>query len=401
MLLNKFFSYILISGLLFFMVSCNGNKHQEKTQVKSYKSWKTDFVYEDFKAEGDRSISYAVYLPRSYDIKKSNRILFMFDAHARGSLPIEKYQSLAEKYHIIIAASNNSKNGQSATERNYIITTFMSDVEKQFHIDNTKIYTAGFSGGARVATLIALFNSNVAGVIGCAAGFPQVQNPVNKSFTWIGIAGNRDFNFLELKNMNRQLDANGWKSHLLVFDGKHEWPPKEVMDEAFQIVLNDKSKNLTYDYKGNSSDKALENQEIQQQKMLARAMEEKSSTWWNNEITQLENDTSTTVTINKRLMNHRLLNYLSMITYIYTDRALKLNNIESVSKYLSIYERVDPNNPDMFFFKAVRFAMLKQDKQAIAALKTAIDKGFDDFPKLNSEHAFDPLRSDSDFPRIK
>lgn len=401
MLLNKFFTYILISGLLFFMASCNGNKHQEKAPAKSYKSWKTGNLYADVKAEGDTSISYAIYLPESYDIKKSNRILFMFDAHARGSLPIENYQSLAEKYHIIIAASNNSKNGQNATERNHIITEFMSDVEKQFHIDNSKIYTAGFSGGARVATLIALFNSNVAGVIGCAAGFPQVQNPVNKSFTWVGIAGNRDFNFLELKNMNRQLIANGWNSHLLVFDGKHEWPPKEVMDEAFQIVLNGKSKNLTYNYKDNSSGRALENQEIKQQKMLARAMEEKSSTWWNNKITQLENDTNQTVTIDKKLMNQRLLNYLSMIAYIYTDRAFKLNNIESVSKYLSIYERVDPDNPDMFFYKAVRFAMLKQDKQAIAALKTAIDKGFDDFPKLNSEHAFDRLRSDSDFPRIK
>ena len=401
MLLNKVFAYLLISGLLIFMASCNGNKHKSKAPEKSYKSWKTGIIYKDVKAEDDTSISYAVYLPKSYDIKKSNRILFIFDAHARGLLPIEKYESLAEKHHIIIAASNNSKNGQSAAERNHIITEFMSNVEKQFHIDNSKIFTAGFSGGARVATLIALFNSNVAGVIGSAAGFPQVQNPVNKGFTWVGVVGNKDFNFLELKNLNRQLHANGWKSHLLVFDGKHEWPPKEVMDEAFQIVINGKSKNRTYDYKDNSSGRALENREIEQQKVLARAMEEKDLKWWNSEITQLENDTSTTVTINKRLMNHRLLNYLSMISYIYTDRALKLNHIEQASKYLSIYERVDSDNPDMFFFKAVLFALIKQDKQAIAALQTAIDKGFDDFPKLNSEHAFDRLRSDSDFPTIK
>ena len=401
MLLNRFFAYILISGMLFFMVSCNGNKHQKKAPVKSYKAWKTGFVYEDVKAEGDSSIFYAVYLPKSYDIKSANRILFIFDAHARGSLPIKKYKTLSEKYNIIIAASNNSKNGQSATERNHVITAFMSDVEKQFNIDNTKIYTAGFSGGARVATLIALFNSNVAGVIGCAAGFPQVQNPVNKGFTWVGVVGNKDFNFLELKNLNRQLTANGWKSHLLVFDGKHEWPPEDVMDEAFQIVINGKSKNHTYDYKDNSSGRTMENIEIQQQKVLARAMEEKDLKWWNNEITQLENDTNTTVAKNKSLMNHRLLNYLSMIAYIYTDRAFKLNRIDLASKYLSIYERVDPENPDMFFFMAVKFVLLKEDKQAIAALKKAIDKGFDDFPKLNSEHAFDRLRSKSDFPTSK
>lgn len=401
MLLNKFYTYFLISGLLIFLASCSGNKHKSKVTEKIYKSWKTGIVYKDVKTEDDTSISYAVYLPKSYDIKKSNKVLFIFDAHARGLLPIEKYQSLSDKYHIIIAASNNSKNGQSAAERNHIITEFMSDVEKQFHIDNTKIYTAGFSGGARVATLIALFNSNVAGVIGSAAGFPQVQNPVNKSFTWVGIVGNKDFNFLELKNLNLQLHANGWKSHLLVFDGNHEWPPKEVMDEAFQIMINGKSKNSTYDYKDNASGRTMENREIEQQKVLARAMEEKNLKWWNSKITQLANDTITTVTINKRLMNQRLLNYLSMIAYIYTDRALKLNNIEQASKYLSIYEKVDPDNPDMFFFKAVQFAMMKHDKQAISALKTAIDKGFDDFPKLNSEHTFDRLRSNSDFPTIK
>jgi len=397
--LNSLVKPGLLLGLLLLIFSCNSNKHNKKPAETGYKNLPAGKVYKHISVAGDTSISYALYLPTSYNSQKANRVMFIFDAHAGGALPVEKYKSLAEKYHVILAASNNSKNGQSAGERNRIITGFMSDVEKQFHVDMKKVYTAGFSGGARVATLVALYNSNVAGVIGCAAGFPQVQNPVNTSFQWVGVVGDKDFNFLELKNLNRQLKANRFKSRLLVFSGKHEWPPVSVMDDSFKIVLKDATMQSAFDVKDDPKSRALEKTEIKQQQMLVRAMEEKPWSWWQKEISKLKDDANKSLSPQENLMNQRLVNYLSMISFIYTDRALKSNQTDAAEKLLRIYETVDPDNPDVFFFKAVRFAMLKQDKQALASLKTAMDKGFKEMSRIDENSAFDHLRSTPDFKK--
>jgi hypothetical protein len=372
-------------------------KHKKKPD-KQYQSWETGKVFKKVKVKDDTTLSYALYLPKSYDLKSGNSVMFIFDSHAGGVLPVEKYKSLAEKYHIILVASNNSKNGQSATERNRIITGFMEDVKSRFHINN-EIYTSGFSGGARVAALIALYNSNVAGMIGCAAGFPQVQNPVNTSFKWIGVVGNQDFNYLELKNLNRQLSANHWKSHLLVFNGKHEWPPAEVMDNAFGLLTGNLKARSKFEVKDKPDEKRLEKEEFQKQRVLARAIEEKSLPWWDKQIAEMNKNIGTAHDDDKKLMNQRLLNYVSMICFIYTDHALKAGKTDDASKYLTIYEKVDPDNPDVWFFKAKRLAMLNKDTEALTAVQTAIDKGFEEFSRFNDK-AFDRLKSNPEFLKL-
>ena len=400
MRLNRFATGILLLGLALLMFSCSEKKHHKKSRVHVFKQWPTGKVYKKVKVQSDTSLSYAVYLPKSYNPETTKPVMFLFDAHAGGLLPVKKYQSIAEKFQIILVASNNSKNGQSPSERNRVISGFMGDVEKQFNVDMKRIYTAGFSGGARVATLVALYNGNVAGVIGCAAGFPQVQNPVNTAFEWIGVVGNKDFNYLELKNLNRQLRANHFKSRLLVFDGKHEWPPAEVMKDAFTMVLKKNSGKSRFEIKDNAKDRELEKKEVQQQQMLARAMEEKSWKWWQQKILALQSNSNKAVLPEEKLVNERLVNYLSMISYIYTERALKSNQTNTAEKYLKIYEMADPDNPDVFFFKAVRFAMLKQDKQALVSLQKALDKGFEELSRINDYRVFDHLRNNPDFKKV-
>lgn len=59
----------------------------------------------------DTSYSYALYLPENYTPDQKYPVLFFFDAHKRGKLPVHKYKSLADKYGYILAASYNSTNG--------------------------------------------------------------------------------------------------------------------------------------------------------------------------------------------------------------------------------------------------------------------------------------------------
>jgi hypothetical protein len=99
-------------------------------------------------------------------------------------------------------------------------------------------------------------------------------------------------------------------------------------------------------------------------------------------------------------MNRRLINYLSMICYIFTDQALAAGKTELADKYLILYEKTDPENPDVYFFRAKRFAMLSKDREALLSLQKAVDKGFKDVTRLNDK-AFGRLKGDAGFETIK
>src|SRR5580698_9309050 len=59
----------------------------------------------------DPSQIYAVYLPTKYDSSKKWPIIYFFDPHGVGNLPLILYKDLAEKYGFILAGTYNSKNG--------------------------------------------------------------------------------------------------------------------------------------------------------------------------------------------------------------------------------------------------------------------------------------------------
>jgi len=392
MRLSRFLFPLLI---LFLLVSCS-----DQPQPHKVGNWQTGKVYNKVSILKDTSLSYALYLPNSYKADEENKIIFLFDAHANGTLPVNKYHALAEKHRIILAASNDSKNGLSGTARNHIITTFIDDVEQRLDIDKFNMLTGGFSGGARVASMIGVYNKNVKGIIGCGAGFPGVQHFKNKEFIWVGIVGNKDFNYLELKNLYNQFQFDKIKSYLLVFDGKHEWPPEEVMDEALGIILEGKTDKLKYEDKYASVIDPLEDEEIEKRDMLIQSFNSKDLKWWNNEIFKLKNNAKNATTREVRLMNARLLSYLGIVCYMFTEKAVKIGNDEETEKYLKIYENIEPDNPDMFYFKAVYFAKNHKNKAALTALKLSVEHGLDDLSKIKTEKAFSGIRKDPEFKKI-
>ncbi len=399
MRLNK-----LVLGVLFVVftfVSCNNSQKNNTKQnhQPKYENRAVGKIFPHVTIKSDTALSYALYLPKSYRINKKNRVVFIFDAHGRGALPVERYQALSEKYNLVLAASNDSKNGLSGQMRNHIITAFMADVESRFNLDDKKMFTMGFSGGARIATLIALYNNTVAGVIGCAAGFLQVQNPIKRSFVWVGVVGNKDFNYLELVNLNRQLKANRWKSFLLTFDGKHEWPSASVMDDAMGVMLGNLHKSR-FQIDDNNTPTALENKEVEQQRILARAMEEKNTVWWSKKMALLKSQAKTARSHSEQMMNERLISYLSMLSYIYTQRAINSHNINQAGKYLKIYELADYDNKDRYFFKAVWYAMQNKNQKALNMLQKAADLGFDDPAQIQTQPALDAIKKLPKFDKI-
>ncbi len=181
----------------------------------------------------DPSQTYALYLPSTFALNRRWPIIYVFDPAARGQLATEAVKAAAEKYGYIIAASNNSRNG-SAGGSQQAADAIWRDTQLRLPIDEHRRYFAGMSGGARVASQLALAcHGCAAGVIANAAGFPVgVSPPRSMGFAYFGAVGNADFNYPEFAELRRKLHDAGVRYRIRVFEGRHGWAPSEVWMEA-------------------------------------------------------------------------------------------------------------------------------------------------------------------------
>jgi predicted esterase len=176
--------------------------------------------------------SYALYLPSGYSAEKKWPVLYAFDARRQGRMVAELYRAAAERFGWIVVASNNARSDEAMAPNIEAMKAMWEDSQARYAIDPRRVYATGYSGGARAACVLAMVRAGeVAGVIGHGGGFP-FQWPPSKdiAFAFLGLAGNRDFNFAELLSLDARLEELGREHHFMSFAGEHEWaPPAEAM----------------------------------------------------------------------------------------------------------------------------------------------------------------------------
>ncbi len=420
----------------------------QKAQVVD--TFKSGFVYQNIKCIASPDNQFAFYLPAN-DSSKNKPVLFFFDAHGDPVLPLQKYKKLADEFGFILVGSYNSKNGNDWPTTEQIWTTLYTDVSNRLPINQQRIYTAGFSGGAKVASYIGLNHPNIAGVIANGAGFPETQTvaPAN-DFCFVGITGNGDMNMTELVALNQNLNSIGAPHQLLFFNGKHEWCPIATMKDAFLFLeFNAVKQNkaianpemisafiAAHDLKINQFKKendllkyADENKLVanylrgisneylkyesaynaiiknpvyqQQQKAYSNILQAENNIKSNLAATlQQNNDVAfwqkTISDLNKAAkansdngaMNKRIISYLSLAAYSFSNRALNTGDNETASRYVNLYKIIDPENSEADYFTAILAARNKNWEAVKAALQMAKKKGFIDEQRLKSQPEF-------------
>jgi predicted esterase len=449
------------------LLSC-GNNSNSKVQdlsgatVTSYDTTlKSGVISEKVVCKSDASVSYALYLPTSYNAGTFFPVIYIFDPHASGLLPVSKYKDLAEKYGYIMIGSNNSKNGVAWDAINQTIKTMMDDSQNRLSIDKNRIYTAGFSGGSRVASSVAIYDGGIRGVIGCSAGFPQLNKKLDSRFDFIGIAGNEDFNMTEMKNLDKSLETSGLRHQFIIFNGIHEWCPVETFNQAFQwIQINemqdkmipvnntmiDEIKNSyqkkikeseasgkkyeavilykqlisflgglidvsTYkksmDSLSNSSEvknimqqkEETEKKESAMQQEYAGEITTKDLSWWTNEVRQL-NSISKQGNEEKYLMNKRLLGFLSLVAYSQSNNALNSNQLDKAENFIKLYAIIDPPNNEHSYMMATLYAKRNEVDKVFIALNEAVKLGFDDINRLNNDPVLSMFKSNNSYDDV-
>ena len=154
----------------------------------------------------------------------------------RGGSPSSVFPEAAEKFGYIIVGSNGSKNGPWGTHFPVDFSRVRNRHTGAVFPGRREGLRGRLFGGARAAALFAAITGvPAAGVVGCGAGLPEGVGldriPIP---AYYGIAGIEDFNFLEMKELGKDLERARIPNWIEVFDGGHEWPPASVCEGALE-----------------------------------------------------------------------------------------------------------------------------------------------------------------------
>lgn len=405
-------------------------------------------------------VSFALYIPGNSE-SQTLPVIYFFDPHADGQLPLNKYKSLADSFHFILVGSNNSKNGNDWQTAENIYTTLSADTKQRLNINENRIYVCGFSGGAKVASYIALNHPEVKGVIVTGAGLPDGKPVSNFNFSYTMLAGNGDMNMTDLAALNNQFDKTQTRHRIIFFDGKHEWPSETIMAKAFQglqldamqeqlIPINEKfissfskqqqqivNDNIAanklldadnvYNYSANmlqglqggewfktkqiaftktksyqdqlTKQKTIFSAEEKQKEVFNQMFQQGDINYWAKTINSL--NAASKQKSDEVAMNQRLLAYLSLAFYSISNNLINNNQNEQAKYFVDLYKLADPSNSEAWYFSAVTNARNNNAAETMANLEKAVQCGFNDKQRLINQPEFIAMASSLNLSKIE
>lgn len=439
----------VLALVLVCLTSCNPKPHEITDQKGNSVQLKQ--VVPSIKAATDTAISYALYLPPAYNGSDKLPVVFFFDPHGDGALPLRNYQSLAEKRGYIFIGSNDIRNGQTANTNLHVFQVLFNEIKSRFLIDEKSLFTAGFSGGAKMAMLFAQQIPEISGVIACGGSIPLTSEQA-PSFYFSGIVGATDFNYLEMQQTFSMFDQAGFDYTSVIFKGAHHWPPREAFNRALtgiefyrmktQRAAKDdsmieavwkevqdslehfsksgevvaqmqeirqaerwfnglkpttslKKQQITIEQSPEFYDQIRKIQNYIQKEVMLRAefvkaIDQRELDWWSQEIARIEKN-KTAADEQMAMVTQRLLNYISMASFMLIKTDLDDVNLDDAFKKIQIYEKVDPRNPDVYLMYARYYLLLGNRDFMVSNFKKAIDSGFNSWGTYENENSWKPL----------
>jgi len=392
------------------------------------------------------ALSYALYLPRQYNETASLPALIFADPHGDGALPLYMYSALAEKYGVILLGSNDSKNGLPFNQASSILHALASESKSRLNADGKEISFAGFSGGAKAAMVAASEMSSIHTLIYCGAGMNEIPGALPPS---LGIAGIKDMNYTEVIETARQIENKKIGHALIEWNGKHEWSDPGTFENAFywlnframekKIRVVDQGMVQSFlSVNKNSEKEALKEEkrllklinflngvtdvteyskaleslrkqhgyisakkkeqedlelEMRMKQNYIQCIELKDMMWWSDEVKNFRK-------AGNNPMNDRILGYISLACYSFSNNALKQHDLKRAEKFLGVYALVDLENADRAFMQACLYAQMNNKTGALQSIRESISYGLRDKAKLESEPSFASFRNTPQFNEL-
>lgn len=184
----------------------------------------------------DAEQAYALYLPTGYgEQDRLWPVLFVLDPRGRAVPGVERFLPAAERLGYVVLSSYESRSDVPGDVNIRALDALLKETEARFRFHPRRLYLAGFSGTAHASWRFGqILEEHVAGVIAIGGGVQtKTQGPPGDArFAYYGIAGTADFNYRELLRLEEHLLASGVAHRVVIFEGRHSWPPFEYTNRA-------------------------------------------------------------------------------------------------------------------------------------------------------------------------
>ena len=139
--------------------------------------------------------------------------------------------------------------------------------------------------------------------------------------------------------------------------------------------------------------------ESKQKKMyLDKLKNEYDTIYWKNEVIKLNDPTDKNS--DELAMSKRLLGFLSLAGYSFSNRMLTSDKLDLADMMLHFYKIVDPSNPDVAYLSAIYYIKKNDLTACIYSLKECIKLGYTDIDKLKNEENFRGIKESEEFINI-
>jgi predicted peptidase len=162
----------------------------------------------------DEEITWNMYVPESYDANKPAGLIVYISPSKKGSVP-RKWKSVIDDENFIWISANQSGNDIDPSKRLLYAVLGPQIASRNYEIDSARVYLSGFSGGAMVASIVAIDFANLfKGAIYICGALPWEKNPPVlfeqiSANRYVFLSGDNDFNLESVKSVHQQYKEAG------------------------------------------------------------------------------------------------------------------------------------------------------------------------------------------------
>jgi predicted esterase len=220
----------LLPSLLLLCLGAGGSDLQLVTRT-----FETGRLIENVPSASVPGERFTLYLPDGFDPSKPTPIIYLMDPRGRARVPAKLFQGAAERYGYVLFSSHTMATDGPMPRSLRALQAMWDDSRRWFTVDARRTYLAGFSGTARMASLIAQnAPDEVAGIVGVGAGFHPDVKPGDLRFLYFGAVGDVDYNFHEMELIEHALAAAERAHRMERFAGPHSWLTPQLAMRAVE-----------------------------------------------------------------------------------------------------------------------------------------------------------------------
>ena len=162
----------------------------------------------------DETITWKMYVPETYDANKPAGLMVYISPSDKGSMP-GKWRAVVDEENLIWISANHSGNDTHTAKRMLYAVLGPQIAAQDYRIDAGRTYLSGFSGGGKVAGLVAIDFANLfRGAIYICGAEHWMNDPPKllaqvMTNRYVFLSGHEDFNLGLTRKIHRQYENAG------------------------------------------------------------------------------------------------------------------------------------------------------------------------------------------------